>query len=60
METPSCRHCSNTRNLVSCEQCPTRYCRTCDDKLDKLKWVEVSEDKDVYLCSKCSKKVTHL
>ena len=60
MEPLSCRQCSKTNNLVSCEQCPTCYCRACDDKLDKLRWIEISDDKDVYLCTKCSKKITHM
>jgi hypothetical protein len=51
-----CHNCNNTRDIICCERCSKSYCVSCDNKQDKLKWVEVSEDTDEYLCSKCAKK----
>ena len=57
MEASACKHCSKTRDLIKCEMCPTSYCIPCDNTQNKLKWVEITEERDMYLCPKCSKRV---
>lgn len=37
-----------------CARCQYRLCRECDDSTDILRWIEVSEDKDEYICYKCA------
>ena len=37
-----------------CARCSYSLCRSCDDNSDILRWVELSEDKDEYICYKCA------
>ncbi len=38
----------------SCERCGFRLCRQCDDTSELLRWVDMGDNPDQYICYKCA------
>jgi hypothetical protein len=55
-----CKRCPATQFLVTCQRCKNyALCVTCDNTSeDGLRFIEVEEDVDIYVCSRCAKRAS--
>lgn len=52
-----CHKCHTGKNLIICELCMKMcICQMCDYSSDLLRWFEISEEEDIYICQRCVKR----
>lgn len=56
----NCKRCPATQFLVTCQRCKNyTLCVTCDNTSeDGLRFIEVEENVDIYVCLRCAKKAS--